>query len=99
LDDLLRFAASSQLLPEERSALDHARFKATVSFAKADVNGETTILDDAVAGKVRIRCANPTAFRGIYAADAPLQLEFRLLGVSEDDRGPFLLAEPIGVSR
>lgn len=100
LEELLRFATMSNLTPAQRAQLDRATFRSRVIFSSVQPGeGDTTILDDASAGNVRLRFSAPTAFRGHFERGVPLELQFKLSGVTADERGPYLLVEPQGVKR
>ena len=80
--------------------LDRASFRSRVLFSVVrSGENDTTILDDASSGNVRLRFSTPTAFRGHFQSGVALQLQFKVLGVSSDERGPYLLVEPLGVTR
>lgn len=90
--------AGQRLAPEHRAALDALVFVSTVSFETADpANGQTVLLRGVI-DDVPFRFSEPTAFNGVFTAETPLRLTYRILGPTEVDGRPALLLEPLGLA-
>lgn len=98
--DILRqvIGSNARLTPEQRTSLDAATFRGVANFPAA-VAGATgqTILESGTIDGVPFRFAEPTAFLGTFAANTPLRLTFRILGVTEANGRDALLLEPLGI--
>jgi tetratricopeptide (TPR) repeat protein len=88
LDETLKILVRNQLTPGQRKQLDETVLSANVIFdAVPFVSGK-------VSG-VPFRFAEPTAFKGNFAANTPLRLTFHILGATELNGASALLLEPI----
>lgn len=93
--DLLR----RELEPNERTTIDEATLFATGRLTDVNSDGTTTAASGVEVGRARLRFPEPVRFQGDFSGASPVKLTMRILGGSEDDRGTYLLVEPIGVSR
>ncbi|HUP45536.1 MAG TPA: tetratricopeptide repeat protein [Thermoanaerobaculia bacterium] len=98
LRQLVSAVAADRLDPGQRTALDGTTFRGTARFdaAGTDRPGQTVLASGTIDG-VPFRFALPTAFTGSFAANTPLRLTYRVLGVTEIDGADAILAEPLGV--
>lgn len=93
LRSLLRLFDEDHLSAAQRSVLDTLGLTSTASFDEAGAGGpgQQTIFESGIIEGVPFRFSEPIAFRGTFAAHAPLRLTYRLLGASNDA----LLLEPL----
>lgn len=92
-----------RLTPEQRVALDAMTFTSGVHFDKLPDEPEqpeqpTTSATTFARGSIEdvpFRFSAPAAFAGTFAAEAPLRLTYRILGVTRDGDRHVLLLEPI----
>jgi hypothetical protein len=79
-----------QLTPDQRVALDSLAFTSAAKFDGGEVGNGQTILEKGTIEGVPFRFATPMAFTGAFDTAQPLQLTYRIAGVS----GEVLLLEP-----
>ena len=82
-----------QLTPEQRVALDTMTFVSAAKFEGGEVAGGQTILEKGTIEGMPFRFATPMVFTGAFDTTIPLQLTYRIAGVS----GSALLLEPENV--
>jgi hypothetical protein len=91
----LRQFVGLNLSPEQRAALDALTLSGTAVFASATAaEGRTTLASGTIEG-VPFRFAEPTIFNGTFAANTPLRLTYRILGVTGVNGADGLLLEPV----
>ena len=95
---LLPRLMANRLTPEERAALDDRVFVETVLFSSADAKDGQTVFASGTIDGLPFRFSEPVAFRGTFAAKAPLRLSFRILGATDVNGADGLLIEPLGVA-
>ena len=83
------------LTPEQRAALDAMTLAGTATFASASTSEGRTTLDSGTIEGVPFRFAEPTIFNGTFAANTPLRLTYRILGVTGVGGADGLLLEPL----
>lgn len=89
---------ASRLPPAARARLDELTFSAMATFDPPVAASETTTtLQTGSIGSVAFRFQQPTEFRGNFAGRPSLQLEFRVLGVSENGGDPTVILEPLRI--
>lgn len=90
--------SNERLTPEQRTSLDATTFRGVASFAAATAGTPgQTILESGTIDGVPFRFAEPTAFLGTFAANTPVRLTFRILGVTEVEGRDALLLEPLAI--
>ena len=82
-----------QLTPDQRVSLDKMAFVSAAAFEGGQVANGQTILEKGTIEGVAFRFATPMAFTGEFDVSRPLQLTYRIAGVS----GEVLLLEPENV--
>lgn len=97
LNDLLQLLGAEKLTPEQRTRLDDLQFSGTAVFGSAIPGDQQTLLESGTIEGVPFRFAEPIAFRGVFAAETPLTLTYRVLGATEVDGAGALLLEPLGL--
>lgn len=96
LRQLLR--AADRIEPRHRQLFDTREFESVVVFDRAETTNGQTVLHTGLIEDVPFRFTEPTAFRGTFAAAAPLRLRYRILGVTESNGKGALLLEPLGLT-
>lgn len=89
----------NQLTSEERRAVDAATLQQIVRPEQPSLDDSSIAFERGVIGAVPFRFVTPMRFSGDFSGVTELQLSFRVLGWSDDDRGGALLLEPLGVAR
>jgi hypothetical protein len=99
LRKLLALIEQQRISPGQRAALDRLTFASTVTFHTGPQSpqsaAEQTIFESGSIEDLPFRFSEPMAFAGKFAADAPLRLTYRVLGVTELDGRTALLLEPL----
>lgn len=90
LRSLVALFNGDRLTPEQRAALDAITFTSVVAFDDGQAAADQTIFERGTIDGVPFRFSEPIAFRGTFAAHAPLRLTYAILGASNDA----LLLEP-----
>ena len=70
-------------------------FAGVATFTTATTSDERTTLESGSIDGVPFRFAEPTIFTGTFAANAPLRLTYRILGVTDVNGADGLLLEPL----
>jgi hypothetical protein len=92
----LRQLLGARFTPEVRAVLDRTTFAGTATFAAATTPSPgQTIFESGTIDGVPFRFAEPTIFTGTFAANAPLRLTYRILGVTDVNGADGLLLEPL----
>jgi tetratricopeptide (TPR) repeat protein len=101
-EDLQRLAGSirlNRLSPEQRARLDSMVFSSLVRFDRPSSSSDsTTTFSSGRIETVRFRFQQPTEFRGAFASNQPLRLDYRVLGMTEQDGETALLLEPLRIA-
>lgn len=94
---LLDYLDADRLSPEQRAVLDRQTFASVVHFEAWDdgAGEEQSTFAAGMIEDVPFRFAEPTAFRGSFAAAVPLRLTYRILGLTEHGGLRALLVEPV----
>lgn len=100
LEGLRNAILAERLTPEQKQVLDDQTFRATVQFdSVTNRDLSTTTFMSGRLLSVAFRFSQPSTFKGDYEVTDRLILEFRLLGVTEEDGKIVLLLEPVRLVR
>lgn len=97
LRQLMAVMSQQRLTPEQRVRLDKLAFTSTARFDSAAVNNGQTTLETGSIDGIAFRFSQPTAFAGTFAANVPLVLTYRVLGVTDLNGATAFLLEPVKV--
>lgn len=97
LVSLLALLAGDRLRPEQKAALDRVVLSGEAVFpaSQPDAPAGQTIFTAGRVNGVPFTFAQPTAFRGSFAAGVPLRLDYRILGATELEGSSAFLLEPL----
>ena len=97
---LVALIRTNRLTPEARTRLDAVTLAATVEFAeRVSATDATTTFERGMVDGIPFRFQQPTEFHGGFAAGERLELEFRVLGVSQRGSEAELVLEPLRISK
>ena len=96
LQSLIALFRSPEITAEQRTAFDATAFHSTARFAEPVAKDDsTTTFSSGNIGSIPFRFSSPTRFQGTYDGASALDLEFRILGLSEEAGREIVLLEPI----